>query len=101
MPQQGVSDCPCWQGKAGSWEEELRPVSRYMIDRLAGDLLRELGYSGDDWWPTWGLQKVFVPPFGTAAIFMRAAGRRVRWAGAQLLGPRLAQQIPDRSLIGK
>lgn len=86
------------KGRAGSWEDELRPINRYVVDRLAGDLLRELGYSRDNWWATWGFQKVFVPPVGAAAVFIREAGRRVRRAGVQLLGPRLAQQIRDRRL---
>jgi LPS sulfotransferase NodH len=86
------------KGKAGGWKLELSPIDRYICHRMAGTLLHELGYSGADWWATSAVQKVFLPPMGTAAIVGREACRRIYRASAQLLGPRLAQRFRDRWL---
>lgn len=86
------------KGKAGSWRSELGPINRYICHRIAGGLLRELAYSEGDWWATSAVQKIFLPPMGTAAIIGREASRRIYRAGAQLLGPRLAKQVRDMYL---
>lgn len=63
-------------------------------------MLRELGYSGEDWWATSAVQKALLPPIGTAAIAGREAGCRLYRADAKLLSPRLAEQFRNRWLGG-
>ncbi|HET7568446.1 MAG TPA: sulfotransferase [Gaiellaceae bacterium] len=37
------------EGGVGAWRRELGARERLVVERYAGDLLRELGYAGDDW----------------------------------------------------
>jgi hypothetical protein len=37
-------------GRAGSWKEQFSNSDCFQFDRIAGDLLRELGYAERDWW---------------------------------------------------
>jgi hypothetical protein len=38
------------RGKAGGWKEDFSGWQRYEFDRIAGDLLVELGYAKPGWW---------------------------------------------------
>jgi hypothetical protein len=38
------------RGRSGGWEHDLSPSDRLQFDRLAGDLLVELGYAEPGWW---------------------------------------------------
>lgn len=48
------------KGKAGSWREEFSPMQRYIFNRLAGDLLTDLGYAETGWWADHLLQKYWI-----------------------------------------
>ena len=50
-----------WRGKSGNWREELDPMQRYVFDRIAGDLLQELGYAEKGWWAESPGQRVMLP----------------------------------------
>lgn len=81
------------KGKVGSWEEEMNSRQRYLFDRIAGDLLRELGYADDDWWVESRFQKLMLPLlFGTSKALKRVA-KAAREAGKALLGPRFIDYI--------
>lgn len=50
-PNVSASEAHYRKGKAGTWREELTTLDRYIIDKRAGALLRELGYESDpNWW---------------------------------------------------
>lgn len=69
------------KGKSGSWADELSRFERWEIDRIAGDLLIELGYAHDRGWGQ-------TPILGRTVYPVRSAGRRairrLRAAGAEL-----------------
>jgi hypothetical protein len=71
------------RGKVGSWRDEMSPLSGYVFDRAAGDLLRELGYAQRKWWARSPLQSFMVP---LSARFL-AALRRLRHVYAALRQP--------------
>lgn len=48
------------KGKAGNWQEELTSIQKYLVDRIAGDLLIELGYDDHGWWNDPKIPKLFV-----------------------------------------
>ena len=70
------------KGVSGSWQEELAPLQRYAIDRIAGGLIRELGYAHDGWWHQNFLQK-FTLPFLDGA---RGLFEKIRRTAARVLG---------------
>jgi len=70
------------QGKVGSWRQEFSALQRYQFDRVAGDLLRELGYAQNGWWAAGPHQKAWLP----LAAGARKLYQRVAQAGAVLLG---------------
>ena len=74
-------------GQSGGWRNELTVRERYLFDDAAGDLLRDLGYDGDDWWPTRRFHRWLVPA-------LAAPGAR-RYARA--LAVRLASHLNLRS----
>jgi hypothetical protein len=50
------------RGEVASWEDELPLHDRYTVERIAGDLLRSLGYSEDSsWWARSRLQRLRAP----------------------------------------
>jgi hypothetical protein len=70
------------QGKVGGWRQEFSALERYQFDRVAGDLLRELGYAQNGWWATGPHQRACLPlAAGVQKLYQRAAQ-----AGAVLLG---------------
>lgn len=38
------------KGKVGSWREDLTVEQRYLMNRVAGELLSDLGYAQPGWW---------------------------------------------------
>lgn len=70
------------QGKVGSWHSEFTGLQRYLFDRAAGDLLRELGYARKRWWAETSLQRLWLPVAARTRKFYRRAAQ----AGAVLLG---------------
>ena len=80
------------KGKAGSWQEDMDPMQRYLFDEIAGDLLHELGYANDDWWAESRIQRFTLP-----LLAATSTGKR-RWetvarAAKALLGPTLSGYI--------
>lgn len=69
------------KGKAGSWQNDMTPVERYLFDRAAGDLLQELGYAEEGWWAESTGQKYFLPL--KAALSTRIPFRQSRQPDAQ------------------
>ncbi|MGB2985698.1 MAG: sulfotransferase [Phycisphaerae bacterium] len=49
------------KGKVGSWQEELSQYESYLFEKLAGALLRELGYAGPYWWARSRLEQSTLP----------------------------------------
>jgi hypothetical protein len=49
------------RGTAGGWRGDFSAWDRYEFDRLAGDLLRELGYAEPEWWAESGSDRFFQP----------------------------------------
>jgi hypothetical protein len=69
-------------GKVGGWRQEFTGLQRYRFDRVAGDLLRELGYAEPGWWAEGAHQRALLPlAAGARKLYQRAA-----LAGAVLLG---------------
>jgi hypothetical protein len=81
------------QGKAGTWRQSFNAPHRYLFDRIAGDLLRELGYAGTCWWANNPLQKLWVPLLA-AAFQGGQLCRRIGPAGAVLFGQKMAVRPP-------
>lgn len=81
------------KGQAGTWRKEMSAMERYIFHRVAGDLLCELGYAGDNWWRTHPAGQVFLPALTTATLVARAAQRRILRAICELLGPELIARI--------
>ena len=77
------------KGKIGSWKEELDPVQRYLFDKIAGDLLRELGYAKHRWWAGSGIQRFTLP----AHALISAGLERDRSGLAAFLGPSLTRYV--------
>ncbi len=84
-----------WRGSVGNWQGELDPMQRYSFDRIAGDLLRELGYAQEGWWADSEGQKTTLPI--TAAI--STALQRVRHAVAVIMGPTLTGCIKETKTV--
>ena len=70
------------QGKVGSWHREFTALQRYLFDKTAGDLLRELGYAQRGWWAEGPHQRALLP----VAAQARKLYRRGAQVGAVLLG---------------
>ncbi len=74
-----------YQGaKVGRWREEFSLADRYDFERVAGALLRQLGYAQPGWWRQQWWEVVAVPAAGTLRRVTRAA--RQLWAA--LAGPK-------------
>ncbi|MGD2114182.1 MAG: sulfotransferase [Acidobacteriota bacterium] len=54
-------------GGVGGWRTEWSTAERYLVHRIAGPLLVELGYAEPGWWAESGLQRIGGP----AAAFLR------------------------------
>ena len=77
------------KGKAGTWRREVSPMQRYLFDKIAGDLLTELGYAQGGWWAKSGSERIKLPLL--AAISKRK--QVLKYACSGLLGPRLTSSI--------
>lgn len=73
------------KGKVGSWQEELGPIERYAFDRIAGNLLLELGYARDGWWAESRSQKLMLPLVAAVSTGLRRGQRASRALLAPLL----------------
>lgn len=81
------------EGRVGRWQQEFSLADRYDFDRVAGDLLCELGYARPGWWKQRWWEALAVPAAGVGrrvartlpqlAIGLRRglAGQRVRAYG--------------------
>jgi len=77
------------KGKVGSWQEELDPMQRFLFDRIAGELLHELGYAEDGWWADSSRQRFLLPVLAA----MSRVSKRVLLATSVLIGPSLSTHI--------
>ncbi len=66
------------EGRAGTWRERFSPYYRWLFDRVAGDLLLELGYELDRTW-------VGVTGTSRALARGRHAAARASYRGRRLL----------------
>jgi len=66
------------KGKAGSWREDLDAFDRYRFDRIAGDLLVELGYAQEGWWAESRYERVMLPAFCRLSAAGSRIGRAIR-----------------------
>jgi hypothetical protein len=74
------------KGEAGGWRTEMSASERFDFDRLAGDLLRELGYAAPGWWADSGSARMLVPIRHGMRQRLRSLGAMVHHAKAVLLG---------------
>jgi hypothetical protein len=47
------------KGTAGGWKQDMSPLQCYRFQRIAGDLLCELGYADENWWAPSALRRVW------------------------------------------
>jgi LPS sulfotransferase NodH len=81
------------KGEAGGWRDELNPVQRSIFQRVAGDLLREIGYAEENWWETSKGGRLVWSGLASMLMFGRQVRLRIFRAAAELLGPDLIRQI--------
>lgn len=77
------------KGKVGSWREDLDSMQRFIFDRIAGDLLRELGYAEDGWWADSSKQRFLLPVLAAMPVVLKRLSR----ATSVLLGPPISRYI--------
>lgn len=51
------------------WRSRLNLKQRFIMDRIAGELLEELGYAGTGWWSLKPMQRLLVLPY---PLYLRA-----------------------------
>ncbi len=74
-------------GRAGGWEAEYGAEERFEFDRIAGDLLAELGYAQPGWWADSPSVRLLAPLHHQIRKRVRALGAAAYHAKAALLGP--------------
>ncbi len=77
------------EGKVGNWSRDFSSVQRYLFDKTAGDLLRELGYAHNGWWAERPHQKFWVPLAALGPALYRL-WRRLGHAFSVFIGRRIA-----------
>jgi Sulfotransferase family len=94
MKQRGASPDPSvplsskryHRGIAGGWRTDFSGWDRFEFDRIAGDLLRDLGYADAHWWAESATQRV-AQPLRRAWVKRRLHLRRAIWnAYATVIG---------------
>ncbi len=60
-PNTKLSDKRYHRGTAGGWRSDFSALDRYQFDRVAGDLLCELGYAQPGWWEKESTDGVLLP----------------------------------------
>lgn len=80
------------KGKAGSWQEDMDPIQRYLFDEIAGDLLRQLGYANGNWWAESQSQLITLPLLAAISPSQRRQ-RRIARVVKTFLGPTLSGHI--------
>ena len=55
------------------WKLKLSTAERWILDRMAGRLLRSLGYAQDGWWAVGPLDRLRMLPYGLFARIKRSA----------------------------
>lgn len=81
------------RGTAGGWREDLSAADRYDFDRIAGDLLVELGYAERGWWAEGIVDRIAQPLRWSLAFRAEHLRKAVRHAGAAFVGPNIADLI--------
>jgi hypothetical protein len=79
-PAAGVKENPAHfrKGRVGSWSEDFRAIDRLHFDRVAGDLLRELGYASPNWWVGSRFDALALPLYASLRSLARNLKTRVR-----------------------
>lgn len=92
-PARGVKapDGAYRKGEVGTWQEDLRPLQRYLFDRIAGDLLCELGYAEEGWWAESKRQEVILCTLNRTSLALN----RMAHAAAIVAGPALTGAIKE------
>jgi hypothetical protein len=84
------------QGRVGAWHQKFTPRQRYLFEKLAGDLLEELGYARRGWWAEGRLQRLWVPLAAAGPRLYRTLRvRRLGHAAAVVAGRRVAVRQQD------
>ncbi len=60
------------------WKEKLGTAERYIFDRMAGALLKDLGYAQHGWWALNAADRVRMLPYGMAVRAKRSAAALAR-----------------------
>jgi hypothetical protein len=75
-----------YRGKAGGWQEDFSARDRYDFNRIAGDLLCELGYARPGWWTDSVLDRLIQPLRHNVAKRGPLLWRTALMAGGTVLG---------------
>ncbi len=74
------------RGKAGGWREDFSAKDRFDFDRVAGDLLQELGYAQPGWWVEQPGDRLLQPLRYGLEKRIPMLLQTLRMAGSTLLG---------------
>jgi hypothetical protein len=74
------------RGVAGGWERDFTPRDRFVFEKIAGDLLRELGYAEAGWWARSSADRVIQPLREAWALRRPHLGRAFHSAVSAVLG---------------
>jgi len=81
------------QGQAGRWQREFTPGDRYAFDRIAGPLLRELGYAKSDWWAEGEVRRLTLPLHWEARRRWKLLGLGLTLARRAVTGAKLPAEF--------
>jgi hypothetical protein len=86
------------RGVTDTWRTELTTAQRYLFDRTAGDLLRELGYAGEGWWAGPRSSALTRLLRASAILARHEVPARAKGAAEALLGKQLT--MPQKAKAG-
>lgn len=84
------------KGVVGSWREELTIADRYLLERVAGNLLRELGYAEPGWWAGRNASALGRGAIAAGVLARHVFPRRAAEAAKALAGERLTKRLAAR-----
>ena len=85
-PHTKLSEKRYHRGTAGGWAQDFSAWERYDFDRLAGDLLCELGYAQPEWWADSAANRFLQPMRRRWAKRAPLVSKALQHARAALLG---------------
>lgn len=83
------------KGRAGVWREEFKPLQMYYFDKIAGNLLVELGYAETGWWVESKFQASILPVIARSSTILK----KVLRALSELFGTALTERIKKTELV--